>query len=323
MVINSTVSVIVPCYNSESTLLRCLESLRNQTRPFYEIIIINDGSMDRTEDIANSFLSNNKNVSVYTISNSGVATARNLGISKANGNYITFVDSDDLVESTFCEKLLFPFEKYTNCDLSICSVVGGYGFLKRKEKYIELNQAQVFKRVMNDIDVQGYLCNKMFRTEIIKKNNLVLDQSLPICEDLDFTLRYIQYVKSASLCTSREYHYLDNVTSATRANFNKQSLNLLSKLEEISAYPINVRNYPQRIEAKLTTIALWLFLKYHRSAMTVHDRQIEKLIMSWLKDRKRNYFKYWYTVNPRKYFVLYIILMLHPQLFKNISLKTR
>ncbi|HFI0736652.1 TPA: glycosyltransferase family A protein, partial [Streptococcus suis] len=119
-----------------------MKSLCNQTIPFFEIIIVNDGSKDRTEELVLEYSHNNriKNIIVYSIKNSGVASARNFGISKSRGNFIAFVDSDDFVEPTFCETLLFPFETDSNCDLSICSVIR---FAKEsvsvKKKYLTLD----------------------------------------------------------------------------------------------------------------------------------------------------------------------------------------
>lgn len=320
MFYNTTVSVIVPCFNSENTIIKCLNSLCNQTRPFFEIIIVNDGSKDRTEELVLEFSQNNKidNIFVFSINNSGVAYARNFGISKSKGNYIAFVDSDDFVEPTFCETLVFPFETNSKCDLSICSVLRDSNVNDgSQKKYFELDIKQLLEKIVNSLDVQGYLCNKLFRADIIKSKKLVLDTNLHIGEDLDFILQYCQHVRKASFCTSKLYHYLDNNSSATNAMFKTNSLNLLHKLDRIKGYVLNSKTYPDIIEAKLTTIALWLLLKYYRSRMV--DNQVEHFLIIWLRSRRKNYVKNWYRVYPRKYIIVYLIWLVSPKLIREVS----
>lgn len=123
---NPLVSVIIPAYNAEKTITDCLESVRQQTYKNIEIIVINDGSTDNTLSIVEQYkvLYNDFNLKIYTITNSGPASARNCGIDHANGEYIAFLDSDDRWISTKLEKqikclLNHPDIKMLGCNYSI------------------------------------------------------------------------------------------------------------------------------------------------------------------------------------------------------------
>ena len=106
MRITDLISIIIPVYNAENVLQRCVNSLVSQTYTPVEIILVDDGSADSSLSICEELAKNHSNIKVISQENSGAASARNAGLSEANGEYIMFVDSDDWVEPTFCEKAL-------------------------------------------------------------------------------------------------------------------------------------------------------------------------------------------------------------------------
>ena len=117
------VSVVVPAYNAEGYVARCLESLIDQTLEDIEILVVNDGSTDATEAIANSFAARLPNkIRVLSKANGGLSSARNFGVAHASGDYIGFVDSDDFVEPEMFEHL-HRLAVQSNCEISICRFV--------------------------------------------------------------------------------------------------------------------------------------------------------------------------------------------------------
>ena len=114
------ISVVVPAYNAERTIKRCLESILRQTYSNLEVLLINDGSIDSTEDICLKIAENDNRLKVVTIPNGGVSHARNVGIKKATGELITFVDADDYIDADMYQTLNDTMEKY-NVPIVHCS----------------------------------------------------------------------------------------------------------------------------------------------------------------------------------------------------------
>ena len=195
------ISIIVPIYNSEKYLDKCISSIQNQTINEIEIILVNDGSTDNSKDICNYYSCIDKRIKVINIKNKGVSNARNTGIRNATGKYIMFVDSDDYVDPNWCEEMLK--ETQDNKDNFI---VCGYKILNRREKNkkIQYNlldeNKEVTRLYKNDfflLYIQNLLnspCNKIFESKIIKENNILYDINLSLGEDLLFNLQYLQYV---------------------------------------------------------------------------------------------------------------------------------
>ena len=122
------VSLIVPVYNTDKYLKKCLDSLLNQTLKDIEIIIINDGSKDNSDNIINSY--HDKRIKYFKQENKGIGKTRNLGIKKSQGEYLAFVDSDDYLDSHFCEYLYVKCHN-NDCDIAICDYYEEKDNLKR------------------------------------------------------------------------------------------------------------------------------------------------------------------------------------------------
>lgn len=114
------ISVIVPVYNVEPYISKCLASLINQDFEDFEIIIVDDGSQDMTLEICKEFLFKNRRIKLFHQENKGVSAARNMGLSLSNAEYISFVDGDDYVDSSFLSSLYYAIKRTENCDLSMC-----------------------------------------------------------------------------------------------------------------------------------------------------------------------------------------------------------
>ena len=187
------ISIIVPVYNSDLYLRECLNSLKYQSFKNFEVLLINDGSTDNSKQICEEFVSMDKRFFLFNNSNRGVSFSRNFGINKSTGDYLMFVDSDDFLLSNTLEKVA---EKCFDNDL----VIFGYSEIYKNcvlEKVQESNISNfqdIYKKIILS-NLGGFLCNKVFRKDLILNNNLKLDETISYCEDLLFTINYLSLCK--------------------------------------------------------------------------------------------------------------------------------
>lgn len=223
------VSIIVPVYNTEKYLEKCLNSLVKQSLKDLEIIIVNDGSTDNSEEIINQFRQKYSNKIVYLKKeNGGLSDARNYGLSYANSEYVGFVDSDDYVELNMFEKL-YDLAKEKNLDLAECNFVWEYPNKTKIDygiNYSEKKEFFLFGRVM--------VCNKLFKTSIIKNNNITFPKSLNY-EDIEFFYKLIPYINNCYLIDDIFYHYMQRENSIIN-NQNEKTANIFIILNNIVTF---------------------------------------------------------------------------------------
>lgn len=202
------ISVIVPAYNVEKVVGRCVESLLEQTYADFELILVNDGSADRTGEICDFYAMKDQRVRVIHQTNSGVSIARNKGLEIAEGKYVVFVDSDDYVEKDFLQYL------YVNrSDLTIC------GFVAEDERnnclyYIKYEALSYPSKNLIDY-VTLYKkrtiyspYGKLFLNSIIESNNLRFPEGINWGEDAMFMADYLQYAEFVKVIENTGYHYV-------------------------------------------------------------------------------------------------------------------
>lgn len=207
------VTIIIPVYNREQTLVRCLDSILAQTYKNLEIIIINDGSTDRSGEIIHSYA--RKDVRIFAIKkeNSGVSDSRNLGLKSAHGDYIQFVDSDDWLPERATEMLVEAMEK-NRSDLVIadyCRVRGRQlyqsGAIEKAGTLSRAEFAQIMMEKASDF-YYGVVWNKLYRRKIIKKYKLLFSEELQWCEDFLFNLEYLRYTAQVEVIKEPVYYYV-------------------------------------------------------------------------------------------------------------------
>lgn len=229
------ISIIVPVYNVESYLSQCLDCLVHQTIKDIEIILIDDASTDQSGKICDKYSKKYSYIRVFhQKKNGGVSASRNLGIEMANGKYIAFVDSDDQVELDMYENLLKNLE-YEDADLSICH------FQKSNERKNEstdffvqtLTRNQLFEQITGQGAIQGFVWNKLYKTEIIKKNHLKFDVNIFICEDFLFNCQYISNICSGVVDSRKFYYYVQRENSAYNGVYRPEWESVLDAYQKI------------------------------------------------------------------------------------------
>lgn len=201
------VSIIVPVYKAEKYIHRCIDSILAQTFTDWELLLVDDGGPDRSGEICDEYAKKDKRIRVFHKENGGVSSARNLGIDKAEGEWIAFVDSDDMLEKSYL--LDFPIEE-CKADLYI----QGYKKIKNG-KVIEVknllckeNSFECIVASAEDNNIINSPCFKLFRTSIIKDNNIRFDTQLSIGEDHLFSLQYLFCIKNIGYTHASGYYYM-------------------------------------------------------------------------------------------------------------------
>lgn len=196
------ISIIVPIYNEEENLRKCIESLINQTYKELEIILINDGSTDKSKEIIESF--KDKRIIAINKKNTGISDTRNIGIGKSTGDYIMFVDSDDYLELNCIERLIETAEK-ENSEI----VMFNY-YLETPSKRIEIKLPKIEARNLKedkDLLTKIHLgpCTKIFKAELIKDNLFPLNLKY---EDVPFVVEAVIKAGKISFVPNYLYHYV-------------------------------------------------------------------------------------------------------------------
>ena len=221
---SEVVTVIIPLFNGKQTILRCLESLKSQTYKNIEVIIVNDGSTDCSAELVKKYIQDNKlnKWQLYTISNGGVAKARNFGITMATGEYLCFVDADDYVEIGYVEKMLSAIQ---NSQSDFC--ISGYKRVSYRNGKEEGKQdcmisdcvysLESSEKIDETLFINGFMhpCwGKLYKTRLIKDNQITFpDQSLS--EDTVFNLKYLQFVHSIKTINYLLYYYIVDIDSVS------------------------------------------------------------------------------------------------------------
>lgn len=199
------VSVIIPVYNSESYLHRCVDSLLTQSYTDFELILVDDGSRDSSSDICDEYARKDSRVKVFHKENAGVSSARNLGLDNATGEFVVFVDSDDWVDIHFLEYLYTAVHK-EKFDIAVCEIINYYGHKIKisNNSLIEKGKCAYIKHQI----IAGFtsVCNMMFNREFIEANRLRFEK-VRYSEDFIFSIKAICLSKRITYVANHLYYY--------------------------------------------------------------------------------------------------------------------
>lgn len=275
---NPLITIVIPVYNVEKYIDRCIKSIINQTYKNYEIILINDGSTDNSLSICRKCEKKYENIKVYTQKNMGPAITRNNGIKKVKTKYMMFIDSDDYIDKDYIETY---YKNIENTDFDV--VIGG--FRKTDGKNIH------FERKLDGGEFSKYLVtgpiSKIYRTDFIKKNKIeFLDTNAS--EDVYFSLKIINKNAKIKTIDYVGYNYFDNLNSISNTShkgFNK-NIKLIELLNEI-----NYKNGPNEELNQYFIIRyiIW-YLLYSGKNVSKKDFIYEyKKLFGWLGKNIPNY----------------------------------
>ena len=210
---NQLISIVVPIYNVEKYLDDCIKSIIGQTYKNIEIILVDDGSTDRSGEVCENYAKYDKRIKVIHKENGGLSDARNEGLKIANGQYITFIDSDDYVNEEFVEILYKSIKKY-NADISICN----YDLIEEKSTYrkenkknikdiTQLDNKECLKRTYSNEKGMEFLAwAKLYNKDLFVKNCIIYPKG-KIHEDTYTTYKLIYYSKNIVYNDVSLYYY--------------------------------------------------------------------------------------------------------------------
>jgi len=287
------ISVVIPVYNVESYLGECLDSLLNQTFKDFEVILVNDGSKDKSDEICDLYSKIDSRITVIHKLNGGASSARNVGIRLTKGKYIYFIDADDWINEKTLEELHSRIDEYNNA-IVIC----GYNViddLKQKndlqiipEKFTTNDPKEIMHRFIHK-KYSYSLWNKLYCADLIKKENIYFDENIIIGEDQSFNMRYISFCSYGTVIPKALYNYRIRYGALTSA-FNEDLYNYYIKSEDIiiDTFIFNGKfNIFKGIIAAHSTI---IFNEYFgglaSSGLSLFKKfQIHKNVIRYLKDK--------------------------------------
>ena len=274
-------SVIVPIYNSEKYLKKCLDSLVNQTFKNIEIILVNDGSTDNSEDIIKQYLKD-KRIIYLKKENGGQASARNLGLSKAKGDYISFIDSDDYVD-------LDMFEKLNECTFDNDIILSDYYYTKEnQDNYVKLFNGNAGNIINTDywkFDTCPW--NKFYKKSFLIENNFSFPEGI-MYEDYASIPTLIKYNPKLYYCNKAFVHYVQSEVSTMRSEVYKEKYEDIFKATNYLYDNLIGCGYVQELEYLICFHFLYLgSLNFYRFKKY---KQIDK-ISNFIKEK----FPLWYN----------------------------
>ncbi len=212
-----TISIVVPVYRAEQYLARCIDSVIGQTYENFELILVDDGSPDKSGEICDNYAQKDPRIKVIHKKNEGVSLARNTGIKEATGKYLMFIDSDDYIQETMLEEMAPYMEQGYDLVFSATEMYTKDGVVTYEISEKDYSPKELVEEYCSlKIKTINFSVpwNKLFRRDIIEKNNLVFNQELNICEDTLFNFIYLTYCNKVKALPKAYYKYMrDNEES--------------------------------------------------------------------------------------------------------------
>ena len=237
----NTVSIIIPIYNIQEYIKPCLESVLRQTYNDIELILIDDGSSDDSSSICDSYANQDNRVRVVHQKNLGVSAARNKGLAVATGEYIMFVDGDDMVDANMVTCMIDKISINSDCTLVSCAVTRHYNnFGVSGEKVLRFNktEASIDMLYMNNMD--NGPCAKLIPSKIAK--SIKFNPKITIAEDLDYIYKILQKIDNEVFINSNLYYYRIAPGSAMTKPFTERRMDGFIATREIVSHTLKTGN---------------------------------------------------------------------------------
>ena len=256
----SLISVIVPVYNVAQFLDDCLVSIINQSYNNIEIILVDDGSTDKSGEICDIFADQDRRIRVIHKKNGGLSSARNVGLNVARGNFIVFVDSDDCLNKKMIEKL-YNAVMSSNTEIACCDYTSS-GFNNDSDSEIEvLSREDAISTLFDDYGFQCFAWNKIYKRSLFE--NICYPEG-KLFEDIVTTYKLLKKVDKVVYIKEKLYYYRQRTNSITRTTFNKKNKDLIDAIEFVYTDSIHCGLTSERLKVGY----LGYYLSYIQKAFT-------------------------------------------------------
>ena len=322
-------SVVVPMYNSEKYIKRCINSIINQDMKDIEIILVNDGSRDKTNYIAEKYVEKYKNIKLIDKENNeGLSAARNTGIKNAIGEYIVFIDSDDEINNGMFTNM-YELGKKSDSDLVMCSYLRKYKDFdveikaNIKEDYVIYNRSQVEKIIIptfvENIEYGYYYAwTKLYKRKFLDKHNILFREKIKFGEDWFFNLELFDKINTFAYINKPYYNYFDNIGSQSK-NIDKDRIKLYLDGHKIKHYFI--KKYD--LESKYVDIKLLeeIYVYIYSLLLSNEPYTTKKNIIKSLSTN-RQFLECLYCIKEHPKFIRYALFLLKINCFNllNVSI---
>ena len=270
MIDRPKITVIIPVYNAESTLRRCLDSILIQTFTDFECILIDDGSKDRSGEICDEYARKDSRVKVFHKENGGVSSARNVGLVNARGEWVTFVDSDDWTGERLLSNLISHTNNHPNVELVISFSEYIFNNGRREENYkARMVDKANFQILFSEYDMSWHTgpWAKLYCKQVIDSKNLRFSENMNIGEDAVFFYSYLSQIDGLYVSSDTDYKYnVDTEGSLTKRVFSLKSE--MSGCHRIIEAVDNLLNNGNKWEEKAVNSLCWLKATYMRRVLT-------------------------------------------------------
>ncbi|MEF2901582.1 MAG: glycosyltransferase family 2 protein [Terrisporobacter sp.] len=347
------ISVIVPVYNSENNLCECIDSLINQTFINIEILLIDDGSTDKSGEICDKYMKIDKRIKVFHKKNKGVSNSRNEGIEYSTGRFIMFCDSDDYVDKDWCENMYYYANRqeknlvlsgYTSINLRIKQKTKNTYDMKCNDKVLILLKSQFF--ILYENILFNSVCNKIYNSKIIKEYGIYFDENVCLGEDLIFNIEYLKFAGNKIIVLNKSlYNYILRDTESLDYKYQE---NLFEKYKYLSKQLYDAMLY-HNVNMKKYEVLYWKRY-YYKFEIIFNNTFHKKNNSSWFNKMnynnsicKTNLFKksisrlsendieknYLRALKTENYYIIYFYLLLrnfrwnYKQHIKNLLLKLK
>ena len=285
------ITIVVPVYNVEKYIDRCVESIQNQTYKNLEIILVDDGSKDNSAKICDQYAKKDKRIKVVHKKNGGLSDARNAGIEIAKGKYIAFIDSDDYIDEHFVEVLYKSMIQYKT-KIAIADICVQYDTGEKFENsdktvYVETEKEILRKMLIGIRDLDNSACNKLYDMSLFKDIRYPVGR---LYEDTATTYKLFSKCENMVINSFPLYYYMKRRDSITQGRFNPKKLQLIDSVSEMTTY---VRSKYPELSPECDRKMMWAYLSTlsQLAASSKPDKSIAKKLLKYINANGKSLLK--------------------------------
>lgn len=315
---NSLVSVIVPVYNTEKYLSECIESILRQSYFNIELLLVDDGSPDNSGKICDHYTTIDKRVRVIHQPNQGVSRARNAALRTAQGEWVTFVDSDDTISNDYIENLVQAnpsFDKWTLAVSGATRIDRNTNICKWKQEF-DNRQIQLMSLSKDDFQpldsilLFGTILGKLYNLEIIRSKSIQFNEQLPLNEDQLFFFKYLKYINKIVSNNNVGYNYYTDGSaslSTSRHPYNKR-ITAYNELHQAYETLLNTFKLQPSALKKTSSMVCSIYLDAIKSCYAMHENK--SVCLNVLESLDKKEIHDWYSPNSKQGKILKTIIQL-------------
>ena len=312
------ISIIVPVYNVENYLERCVESILKQTYTNFELLLINDGSTDQSGDLCDQLALRDQRIRVIHKENGGLSAARNTGIDHASSDLIGFIDSDDYIDEDMYETLYRQLRE-SNADLSMCGHYDVFHQIPEKQvseiKTWQLSSEEAIKMVMEAKVLSVTAVNKLYKKELFDQLRFEVGK---IAEDAFIMIRLLSQCQKVAATNEKKYYYVHRENSITTQKFSLKFLNVIEAYEQNAN--IIREQYPAIADVASMRLNWAYFYVLDRLLVDsdFKDKALEDKLIAYLKKNSMNILRDGRFTSARK--ISFLALVISRKLYTKILL---